>query len=241
MEVGKLTVERRPSLGKGAAHKLRAQGLIPGVCYGATSSGPMEPFAITVNVKALKASLDPIRKQNTVINLTVLADGKQQTLSALVKDYQIHATRREITHVDILAIDPTKEVAAEVPVEYTGKPKGLIDGGQLRILMRAIHVKAKPSDIPVKFTVDVSELDIGDVLHISHVVMPAGVHATDGLEQAIVTCAAPTADKTETAAATPDAAAAAAAPADPKAAAAKGGAAPAAAAPAKGAAPAAKK
>lgn len=223
MEVGKLTVERRASLGKGAAHKLRAQGLVPGVCYGATASGPLASFPITVNVKALKASLDPIRKQNTVIDLTVMDGGQAQTLSVLVKDYQLHATRREITHVDILAIDPTKEVAADVPVEYTGKAKGLIDGGQLRILVRSIHVKAKPADIPVKFTVDVSALDIGDVLHVSDVAMPAGVTATSALEQAIVTCAQPTADKD------PAPADAAAAPAaDPKAAA--------AAAPAKGAA-----
>lgn len=233
MEVGKLTVQRRPTLGKGSAHKLRAQGLVPGVCYGATSNGPMEPFPITVDVKALKASLDPIRKQNTVIDLTVTMDGKPSTtLSALVKDYQIHATRREITHVDLLAIDPTKEVSAEVPIEYTGKPKGAIDGGQLRILIRALDVKAKPADIPVKFTVDVSELDLGDVLHVSHVQMPKGVHALTGLEQAIVTCAAPTADKTETVAAATEAPAADAKAAAPAAAGAKT-AAPAAAAAAK--------
>ena len=118
-------------------------------------------------MRELKKALDPVRKQNTVIDLTIEGGGSKQQLHALVKDYQIDALRRDITHVDLLAIDPNKEVLAEVPLEFVGKPKGAIDGGQIRIVMRNLEVRAKPNDIPVKLTIDVSPLEIGDVIHVS--------------------------------------------------------------------------
>src|SRR4051794_11797430 len=91
---GKLTVQTRSTFGKGAARRLRTTGLVPGVVYGASTDGRVEPVSITVDVKALKACLDPIRKQNTVIDLTIEGDGQSRTFAALVKEYQIHNLRR---------------------------------------------------------------------------------------------------------------------------------------------------
>src|SRR5262245_21766156 len=198
MEVGKLTVSVRKAGSKNAARKLRASGLVPGVCYGASVDGRIEPLPITVDVKALRAALDPVRKQNTVIALTISDDGKSRSLHALVKDYQIDALRRDITHVDLLAIDPDKEVRAEVPLEFTGKPKGAINGGQIRTLIRELEVLAKPADIPVKLVVDVSPLEIGDVIHVSDIALPANVEAITGRDLAVVTCAAPEEEKLAT-------------------------------------------
>jgi large subunit ribosomal protein L25 len=210
--VGKLTVSLRSNSGKGAAIKLRQQGKVPGVCYGASPEGRIEPLPLVIDVKALRAALDPVRKQNTVIDLTIEGGQAPRKLHALVKEYQVHPLRREITHVDLLAIDPNKEVVASVPLEFTGKPAGAINGGQIRTVLRAIEVKAKPSDIPVKLAIDVSPLEIGDVIHVSAITLPSGVVAVTGRDLAVVTCAAPEEEKVETAA-TPDAAAAAAAPA----------------------------
>ena len=215
MDIGKLTVTLRNESGhKGAARKLRAEGNVPGVCYGASKDGSIQPLPIIVNVKQLRAALDPVRKQNTVIDLTIEGGATARSLHALVKDYQLHPLRREITHVDLLAIDPNKEVLAEVPLEFTGKPAGAINGGQIRIVMRKVEVRAKPSDIPVKLTIDVSPLEIGDVIHVSGVTLPSGVTVVTGRDLAVVTCAAPEEEKVEAgAAATPEAAAAAATPA----------------------------
>jgi large subunit ribosomal protein L25 len=215
-QVGKLTVSLRQNAGKGAATKLRQQGKVPGVCYGASEQGRMDPLPVVVDVKALRAALDPVRKQNTVIDLTIDgADGGARKLHALVKDYQIHPLRRDITHVDLLVIDPNKEVRAEVPLEFSGKPKGAIDGGQIRTVLRSIMVNAKPSDIPTKLVIDVSPLEIGDVIHVSAITLPAGVTAVTGRDLAVVTCAKPEEDKVEAGAAAPgaEAAAGAAAPA----------------------------
>ncbi len=213
MQVGHLTVSLRNSSGKGPARQLRAQGKVPGVFYGASTDGPIEPFAIEVDVKALKAALDPVRRQNTVISVTIEEGGKSvRTLSALLKEYQLHPLRREVTHVDLLAIDPTKEVVASVPLEFTGKAKGVIDGGLLHTVMRAIDVRCKPADIPIKLPLDVSPLEIGDVLHVSDIPLPAGVVSVTGGREAVISMVAPEVEKApaaDAAAATPEAAAAA--------------------------------
>jgi large subunit ribosomal protein L25 len=232
MEVGKLTVSLRDRSGKGGARKLRAQGKVPGVCYGASVEGRIEPLPITVDVKQLRGALDPIRKRNTVINLTIEGGAAPRALHALVKDVQVDALRHDVTHVDLLAIDPDKEVRAEVPLEFTGKPKGAIDGGQIRIVLRSLTVRAKPNDIPVKLGVDVSPLEIGDVIHVSAIALPPGVASVTGRDLAVVTCAAPEEEKAAAEATAPGAeGAAGAAPAAGAAAAPAAGAA--AAAPAK--------
>jgi large subunit ribosomal protein L25 len=244
MEVGKLTVSLRDRSGKGGSRKLRAEGKVPGVCYGASVEGRIEPLPITVDVKQLRSALDPVRKRNTVISLTIEGGAGPRALHALVKDVQVDSLRHDITHVDLLAIDPNKEVRAEVPLEFTGKPAGAINGGQIRIVLRSLTVRAKPSDIPVKLTVDVSPLEIGDVIHVSAIALPSGVASVTGRDLAVVTCAAPEEEKVaaeaapvEGAAATP-AAGAAAAPAAGAAAPAKDAKAGAPAKDAKGGAPA---
>jgi large subunit ribosomal protein L25 len=199
MEVGKLTVSLRECSGKGGSRKLRAEGKVPGVCYGASVDGRIEPLPITVDVKQLRSALDPIRKRNTVISLTIEGGTATRSLHALVKDVQIDVIRRDVTHVDLLAIDPDKEVRAEVPLEFTGKPKGAIDGGQIRIVLRSLSVRAKPNDIPVKLVIDVSPLEIGDVIHVSTIELPAGVTSVTGRDLAVVTCAAPEEEKVATA------------------------------------------
>src|SRR5262245_38651490 len=197
MEVGKLTVTLRASSGKGGARKLRAQGKVPGVCYGASIDGRIEPLPIVVDIKQLRGALDPVRKRNTVIDLTIEGGAAPRSLHALVKDVQIDVLRRDITHVDLLAIDPDKEVRADVPIEFLGKPKGSIDGGQLRIVLRNLAVRAKPADIPVKLSVDVSPLEIGDVIHVNAIALPAGVASVTGRDLAVVTCSAPEEEKVE--------------------------------------------
>jgi len=190
--IGQLTVSIRNTTGKGAARQLRVQGKVPGVLYGATNDGPISPFQIAVDVKALKAALDPVRRQNTVISVTVEDGGKAvRTLSALLKDYQLDPVRRDVTHVDLLAIDPQKEVQATVPLEFVGKPKGIIDGGVIHTVMRSLDVRCKPSDIPVKLPLDISALEIGDVLHVSDIQLPAGVVAMTGAREAVVSMQAP--------------------------------------------------
>ncbi len=189
MEVGKLTVQYRGKTGKGISRVTRASGDVPGVCYGV---GMENPIAVSVNPKALKGSLDPERRRNTVIDVTIEGqDGGPTTLKAMLWEYQVHPLKQIITHVDLKSIDPNKEVEAEVPVIPTGTHKGLIDGGLLSWARHAVKILAKPDHIPGKITLDISDLGLGDTLHISDLPLPDGVTIAEQAKLTIVTCIAP--------------------------------------------------
>jgi len=215
MEVGKLSVQVRTGRGKGAARKMREQGLVPGVCYGV---GLTDPIAIQLSPKALKAALDPVKRQNTVLTLDIEGTGGKQGVVAMLKDYQTHSRRREVLHVDLVAIDPSKSVEAEVPVEFTGKAVGSVDGGTLHVEHRSVKVACKPTAIPSEFKVDITELQIGQALHISDITFPDGVEPLEGVHLTLITCTAPreaeAAPAEEAATETPDAAAESAPAAD---------------------------
>lgn len=189
MEVGKLTVQARAKTGKGISRVTRGSGNVPGVCYGA---GMEAPLAITVDPKALKACLDPAKRRNTVIDVTIENEGSSPvTLQAMLWDYQIHPIKQIVTHVDLKSIDPNAVVDAEVPVESVGTHKGAISGGLLSWARHSVTISAKPQDIPSMLTLDISELDMGDTLHISDLQLPEGVSYSDPEKLTIVTCIAP--------------------------------------------------
>ena len=80
MQVGQLTVNLRTGAGKGAAHRLRASGLVPGVCYGESTDGRIDPLNVTVNVKALRAALDPVRRARAIVKATAYYNDPEQLL-----------------------------------------------------------------------------------------------------------------------------------------------------------------
>jgi large subunit ribosomal protein L25 len=189
MEVGKLTVSARTEFGKGPARRYRQQGLVPGICYGHDLDAPLP---IVLDPRKLRASLDPVKKNNTVIEVTIETDGgKPKTITAMIKAAQIHALRRDIDHVDFIAIDTDKTVEAEVPVRFEGKAIGVIEGGILNVIRRSITVECKPADIPIEFVLDVTNMDIGDVLHVSDLEVGPGVQPAISPKLTIVTCVAP--------------------------------------------------
>lgn len=188
MEVGKLTVNRRNKTGKGVARKLRAQGRLPGICYGTS----IEPITVDLDGRAFRASLDPAKRQNTVIDLTIEDGGKQfKTLAVMVKDYQIHPIRREITHVDFVAVDLTQDVTVEVPLVFTGKARGLTDGGTLHVVRHELLIRCKPNAIPSQIDVDITDMGVGSVIHVSDLRLPEGITAGVPPQLTIITMAAP--------------------------------------------------
>jgi large subunit ribosomal protein L25 len=188
MEVGKLTVKRRNKTGKGVSRKLRSQGRLPGICYGSQ----LQPITVDFDGRAFRASLDPARRQNTVLDLTIESDGQPaQNLAVMVKDYQIDPIRRELTHVDFVAVDVTQDVTVQVPLVFTGKAKGLTDGGVMHVVMHDLLIRCKPHDIPNQIELDVSDMGVGDVLHVSDLKLPPGIAAAAAPLLTVITCAAP--------------------------------------------------
>ena len=215
MEVGKLTVEYRKDQGKGANRKLRTTGKIPGVVYG----GDTGPLALAIDPNQLVKALDPIKKGNTVISLTVQnAPDGGAPFTVMVRDVQKNPVRGDLTHADFVRVSLDKNVHAVVPVIIVGKAKGIKDGGILHHNMRTLEITCTPDKIPAKIEVDVTELGMGEAIHVSDLELGEGIEALADEGSSICSVTAPRAEKvSEVAEAAPDAAAVAAAGAKPAA------------------------
>ncbi|PRP91757.1 General stress protein CTC [Enhygromyxa salina] len=159
-DFGKLTAKIRHATGKGGARKLRAQGLIPGVIYGKGQGNLM----LTLSPRELRRAMDPQRKLNTFFTVTIEGEGESSVEQCVLTDYQADPIRDEFLHVDFLRVDPDSEVVTKIPVEYSGRAAGVVAGGKLRTYQRTTRVAAKPGQVPIKLSVDVSPLQAGETL-----------------------------------------------------------------------------
>lgn len=161
-----LDAQVREKTGKGVAHRLRAQKLIPAVVYGPRS----QPLNIAVDPKALKAAIQTPHKLNTLITLRL--DGAPRT--ALLKDYQQDPVTRAVLHADFYEVQMDQKVTVPVPVALVGRAEGVANGGILQQNRRELDVVCLPNDIPEKIEVDVTHLKIAQALHVNEVKPPPG-------------------------------------------------------------------
>ncbi len=169
MAQSELQVTARENIGKGAARSLRRQGLVPAVVYGKG----IDPCAITVDPKALKIALSGGAGLNTL--LTLKGDGSFSGKTVLLVDSQVHAIRRDLEHVDFKAIDISQETSVMVPIITIGTPVGEKVGGTMSLIRHELEVHCLPTAIPTSIEIDVSAMEIGDVLHVDEIKVPAGV------------------------------------------------------------------
>lgn len=163
-----VTAEPRPSRGKNEAKRQRVAGTIPAVVYGA--GGDSVP--VTVNPKELRKILNSVTGLNTIFNLAV-KDGETTPVMVIAK--QVHPIKDHLLHIDLKRIDLTKKLVAKVPVHVEGEPVGVkIQGGQLEIISREIEIECLPDDIPEVFTVNVSQLGLGQSVRASNVPLAEG-------------------------------------------------------------------
>lgn len=222
MQLAKVAATHRQAAGKNKSRRMRAAGTIPAIAYGKGQPA----LAIAVSPKELIGVLAQPLGRNSPIELDV--EG-QEKLTVLLTDYQYHPVSRELLHADFLKIALDAPVDVEIPLELTGKPKGVVDGGELRQVYRRVPVRCLPKDIPVKLVHDMTDIGLDESVQVSALAVPAGVTVRLPAEQTVAAVA--TMKKVVEEEAT-----AAAAAAVPGAAPAAG--APGAAAPAAGAAPA---
>jgi large subunit ribosomal protein L25 len=150
-----VTADVRATRGKNEAHRTRAAGQIPAVVYGAHK----DPISVAVNPREILKIVRSNTGFNTIFNLAV-AGG--ETTPVMVVDQQVDPIKGNLLHADLKRIDLTKRIKVTVPVHTTGEPKGVkVQGGLLEIVTRSVEIECLPDDIPESFTVDVSDLMIG--------------------------------------------------------------------------------
>jgi large subunit ribosomal protein L25 len=199
MEVGKLNVEFRGDTGKTVVRRLRTAGKIPAIVYG----GGGEPMPLSLDPTLLLKSLDPVKKTNTVLTLSVTGApaGVASEITVMVREYQKDAIRGHVTHADFIRVDMNKPVHATVPVVLVGKSEGVKLGGIMHQVIRILAIACTPDKIPTKLEVDVSALGMNEALHVSDLKLGEGVRALADGGSTICAVTAPKAEKEVTPAA----------------------------------------
>lgn len=190
-------VDRSADLqGKGASRRLRKQNLVPAIIYG----GNEEPTAISLKVNELVKSIETEAFFSQILTITV--DGTEH--QAVIKALQRHPSKGFPMHVDFQRIVKGQKITLNVPVHYEGEENapGTKAAGILSTLVTDIEISCLPSQLPENLTVDVSGLDIGDVIRLSDVKLPEGVAIVEleneeGHDRTIVTMLAPKVEETE--------------------------------------------
>jgi large subunit ribosomal protein L25 len=164
-----LQAELREGGGKGAARRLRRDGMIPAVLYGAGK----DAVTITLNAKDVHKSLENEAFFSHILDVKVGGEGTQAVLKALQRD---PATDR-VVHMDLLRVSSSQEITMHVPLHFVGEDNcpGKKAGGVINHLLVDLEISCLPKDLPEYIDVDMSEMDIGDSLHLSQLVMPVGV------------------------------------------------------------------
>ncbi len=178
-----IAAKPRQDSGKGAAHKMRKAGQVPAVAYG---PGVAHSF-LSIDPKAFALQ----RSQFGGSHIYQVAVDGQKPFKALVRDVQIDPLSQGVIHVDFYALDMTKPIRIDVPIELEGKHAGAIDGGILQQVLRKVLIECLPAEIPQKLTADVTPLKIGESLHLSDIKLPQGLKLITHADEAICTVIVP--------------------------------------------------
>lgn len=175
-----LTAESGRTTGTRPSRRVRREGRVPAVVYGAG-----EPATtISVDRGDLRRVLSTDAGQNALITLTV--DGEEMV--TVVRELQRHPVRRDVTHVDFLKVDPTAPIEVEVPIRLVGEAKQVsTNGGMTEQRISVLKVLVRPDGIPDAVEVDISDMTIDNSILVKDLVLPEGVTAVSSPQQAVVT------------------------------------------------------
>lgn len=183
-----LDVQLREEVGRGKTKGLRDKGFIPAVIYGSGKDSE----SIKIAHRQLIRLIHQHRIENVIINLKVEGDKKQKARSCLIKEIQYDPVHGDILHVDFNEISLTKVIKVNVPVVAKGEPVGVKqEGGSLEHNLWEIEVECLPTEIPKDVEVDVSNLKIGDSIHIKDIIFPANIKVLNSPEAIVLSVAEP--------------------------------------------------
>jgi large subunit ribosomal protein L25 len=184
MANAQLTATPRADTGKGVARKLRQTGRIPAIIYGHAR----EPQPLSINTREFEKLLEHISAENTVIELAF----EGRTSRTLIREIQRHPFRREYLHVDFQELVAGETVVVRIPLVIIGSAIGVRqDGGVLDQTLRDLEIEVDPANMPNHIDVDVTNVNIGESIHVRDLTLPPGVTPLTEPDAAIVVVAAP--------------------------------------------------
>ena len=172
MTSASLSATLRHDTGKGVARKLRQNGEIPAVIYG----HGREPQSLTINAREFDRLIKSVAAGSTVIDL----DLGGTPARSLIREIQRHPFKKQIMHVDFQEVVAGETITLKCPIVYVGTPVGVrVDAGILDQILHELTIEALPANIPDHINVDITDMHVGNSLHVSDIVLPAGVKVMD--------------------------------------------------------------
>lgn len=170
-EIYTINAEERQDTGKGASRRLRREGKIPAILYGGTKA--QKPVSLTLNAREIKKAAQHEGFFSHVLTINV-GDKAQQ---ALVMDLQRHPAREWITHMDFQRVNKSTVVHKRIPIHFLNEEKcvGVKSGGLIQHTLTDVEVTCKASDLPEYLEIDMADMQVGDVVHLSDLQLPKGV------------------------------------------------------------------
>ena len=179
-----LIAEMRDDQGKGASRRLRRQGKVPAVIYGAGR----DPRNLMFDHNKVLRQLDDPSFYSSILNIKV----GEKSRAAIVKDIQRHPSKKQIIHIDLQRIVEDEQIKMQIPIHYLGEEDAVgvkIGGGTVTKLMTELEISCLPKDLPEFLEVDISDLELDQMLNVSDISLPEGVEISDIIkeqDQAIV-------------------------------------------------------
>jgi large subunit ribosomal protein L25 len=168
-----INARSREDTGKGASRRLRHQsGEVPAIIYG----GKKHAEKISILHKDITKALENEAVYSSIISLSI--DGKAE--DTIIKDIQRHPAKQVILHLDFLRVSKTTKLQTRVPLNFLNEDICIgvkMGGGLIAHTMTDIEVSCLPKDLPESIDVDMEQIDIGQIVHLSDIKMPSGVES----------------------------------------------------------------
>ncbi len=186
-----LKAHPRSQVQRAEVTKLRRAGRVPATIYGRIA----KPQNLEIVLDDINNLLNHSASENLLVDLHVETDARSKRL-ALVQDIQHHPLTGRVVHIDFHEVAEDEKVTVSVPVETTGEPAGVKNGGgSLEHVLHKVKVRCFPKDLPDQIMIDVTALEIGKSIHIGEVEAPNGVEILGDKHLTLVSVAAPRAEE----------------------------------------------
>jgi len=174
-------------VGNGPARRLRQAGQIPAVLYGPKT----ESVLLSVNRSDLDLALKKGRSGQIILNLVVQDNGETYTRPAMIKELQLHPVSRNYLHIDFYEINLDRKITLGIPIVTVGSSVGVERGGILQIIRRELEVECLPFEVPESIEIDITDLDMGDSIHVKDISMDGEVELLGESNLTVLTVLSP--------------------------------------------------